>query len=425
MNLFSRTKEFKPKSQPITETMVTDAYKRVNKSSKGKGIDEVSFADFEKEKSNNLYKIWNRMASGSYFPPAVKEVEIPKPGSDKMRVLGVCTIGDRVAQNVGSHHLDKLVDSTFDESSFAYRKEKNAQQALQECKENCWKHAWAVDIDIKGFYDNIDRGLLMEIVREHTDEKWLIMYIERWLNAPFVKKDGTEVQREKGTPQGGVISPILANMYLDKVFDKWFRKYFPELKFERYADDIIIHCYTENQANYILDKAKQRFSDYKLELHPVKTKVVFCKQSNRKGISYPINSFKFLGVQFRPLKRMNKNGKAFQGFSTVVPLSSTVKIGTFIKDLELHRKSKTDMYKLSALINNRIRSWINYFKDWDIHTNCGYFFYRLNTILLKWAKNRYKRLKSKKKAIGLMKRIQRQQPELFAHWKFGFKIANS
>ena len=325
MNLFSRTKEFKPKSQPITETMVTEAYKRVNKSSKGKGIDNVSFSDFEKEKSNNLYKIWNRMASGSYFPPAVREVEIPKPGSDKMRVLGIATIGDRVAQNVGSHYLESLVDSQFDKSSFAYRKDKNAQQALQQCKENCWQYSWVVDMDITGFFDNIDRDLLMEIVREHSTDKWLLMYIERWLNAPFVKKDGTEVQREKGTPQGGVISPILANMYLDKVFDKWFRKHFKELEFERYADDIIIHCNTENQANYILDTAKQRFLDYKLELHPVKTKIVFCKQSNRKGVDYSINSFKFVGVQFRPLRRKTRNGKAFQGFSAVVPLSSTVK----------------------------------------------------------------------------------------------------
>jgi len=424
MNLFSRTEEFKPKSQPITETMVTTAYKRVNKSSKGRGIDNVSFADFEKEKSNNLYKIWNRMASGSYFPPAVKEVEIPKPGSDKMRVLGVGTIGDRVAQNVGSHYLENLIDRTFDKSSFAYRPEKNAQQALQQCKENCWKYAWAVDMDIKGFFDNIDRGLLMEIVREHTQEKWLLLYVERWLNASFVKKDGTEVEREKGTPQGGVISPILANIYLDKVFDKWFGANYPQFEFERYADDIIIHCHTENQAHSILEKSKARFLTYKLELHPVKTKVVFCKQIYRTS-NYPINSFKFLGVQFRPLKLVSRAGKAFQGFSAVVPISSTVKIGTYIKSLELHRKSQTDIYQIAELINNRIRSWINYFKDWDIHTNCGYFFYRLNKILLKWAQKRYKRLKSKRQAIGLIKRIQRQQPDLFAHWKFGFKLANN
>lgn len=423
MNLFSRIEVVKPKSQPITQVMVQDAWKRVNKSSKGRGIDNISIQDFEKNLSDNLYKIWNRMASGSYIPPAVKEVEILKKGSNKTRKLGIGTIADRVAQNVVSTHLEGLVDKKFEESSYAYRKERNAQQALQQCKENCWRYAWVVDLDIKGFFDNIDWDLQLEIVQEHTEEKWVLMYIERWLKTPVVKQDGTQFERTKGTPQGGVISPVLANMYLDKVFDKWFAKHFPKLKYERYADDIIIHCYTENQAKYILDQLHKRFNHYKLELHPEKTKIVFCQQSRfNKGINYPINSFTFLGVQFRPLPFRNRNGQGFQGFSTVVPISSTVKINNFIIEQKLQKKTKQDIYQIADLINHRIQSWINYFRKWDIHTNCGYFFYKLNERLVKWAMNRYKRLKNKKKAYGMLKQIQRQMPHLFVHWKYGFKV---
>lgn len=362
------------------------------------------------------------MASGSYIPPAVKEVEIPKKGSNKTRKLGIGTIADRVAQNVVSTHLEEIVDKTFEESSYAYRKNRSAQQALQKCKENCWRYAWVVDLDIKGFFDNIDWELLMETVREHTDEKWVLMYVERWLKTPVVKKDGTQNQRTKGTPQGGVISPILANMYLDKVFDKWFVKHFPNLQYERYADDVIIHCYTESQANYVLDQLHKRFNEYKLELQPQKTKIAFCQQSKRKGIKYPVTSFKFLGVQFRPLPFKDRNGRGFQGFSSVVPLSSTTKINDFIIEQKLHLKIKLDIYQIAELINHRIQSWINYFRKWDIHTNCNYFFYKLNERLMKWAKKRYKRLKNKKKAYGMLKQIQRQMPDLFVHWKYGFKI---
>lgn len=422
MNLFSKIEDIKPKSQPVTQAMVRHAWRSVNKSSKGTGVDKMSFKEFETDLSGNLYKIWNRMSSGSYFPPPVKETEIRKPDSNKTRKLGISTISDRVAQKVVSEYLTEKADESFESSSFAYRKGLSAQQALQQCKENCWRYAWVIDLDITGFFDNIDWDLLMEIVKEHTEEKWVLMYVERWLTAPVVKPDGTLTERTKGTPQGGVVSPVLANMYLDKVFDKWFAQHFPNLKYERYADDIIIHCYTEQQATYILDQLNARMQTYKLELHPEKTKIVHCKKSNRKG-NYPVTSFNFLGVQFRPLPFKNKKGESFQGFSTVVPLSSTGKIGAFIKGLKLHRRTNIDIYQIANLINQRIRSWINYFRSWDMHTNCDYFFYSLNERLAKWALNRYKRLRnSKKRAYGLLKQIQRQMPNLFVHWQYGFRI---
>ncbi len=236
MDLFSTIETIKSKSQPVTEAMVMNAYKSVKRGGKSGGIDDVSLTDFVKDLRANLYKIWNRMASGSYFPPAVKEVEIPKTDGSK-RKLGIPTLSDRIAQTVVKEHLEKAVDSKFEGNSYGYRKGKSAQTALQKCKENCWKYAWVIDLDIKGFFDNIDRDLLKKEVKQHSHEKWVLMYIERWLNAPIIKKDGRKVERDKGTPQGGVVSPLLANMFLDKVFDKWFLANFEGADFERYADD--------------------------------------------------------------------------------------------------------------------------------------------------------------------------------------------
>ena len=420
MDLFSTIETIKSRSQPVTETMVLNAYKSAKRGGKSVGIDDINFTDFEKDLRANLYKIWNRMASGSYFPPAVKEVEIPKTDGSK-RKLGISTISDRIAQTVVKEYLEKAVDSKFEENSYAYRKGKSAQTALQKCKENCWQYAWVIDLDIRGFFDNIDRDLLMKEVKQHSQEKWVLMYIERWLNAPIIKMDGTKVDRDKGTPQGGVISPLLANIFLDKVFDKWFLNSFEGTDFERYADDVIIHCRSQEQAETILIQVKERFAKYQLELHPAKTKIVYCKQANRRG-NYGVNSFKFLGIQFRPLLVKNKQGKLFQGFSTVVPVSSFKKIGDFIRSQNLRNRTDHDIYQLAVLINDGLSKWFNYFRKWGVHHNCGYFFYRLNQRLIKWAMNRHKRLKNKKKAIGYLRQVQRQMPYLFTHWKYGFSF---
>lgn len=420
MNLFSKIAVIESKSQPVKESMVIEAYKSVKKGGESAGIDGVSFIEFAKDLSGNLYKIWNRMASGSYFPPSVREVEILKTDGTK-RKLGIPTIGDRIAQAVVKEHLEKAVDRKFEENSYGYRKGRSAEAAIKKCKENCWQDAWAIDLDIKGFFDNIDRELLMEAVREHTAEKWVLMNIERWLNASIIKKDGTQLTRDKGTPQGGVISPLLANIFLDKVFDKWFLQTFKVVTFERYADDIIIHCQSQKQAEYILDRVRIRLQNFKLELHPDKTKIVYCKQKNRKE-DYGVNSFKFLGVEFRPQKVKNKQGEFFQGFTSIVPISSLRKIGGYIKSLNLQRQTKLDIYQLSALINGRLTGWFNYFKRWGIYQKCGYFFYKLNQRLIKWAMNRYKRLNTKAKAMGFLRVNQRLNPSLFVHWKYGFCV---
>lgn len=418
MNLFSKIEVIKSKSQPVTEKMVKDAYKSVKEGGESAGIDGLSFNEFGENLSGNLYKILNRMASGSYFPPSVKEVEILKKDG-KMRKLGIPTIGDRIAQTVVKEHLEEAIDSRFEENSYGYRSGRSAEMALQKCKENCWKYAWVIDLDIKGFFDNIDRDLLMEVVKEHAAERWVVMYIERWLNASIVKRDGTEVPREKGTPQGGVISPLLANMFLDKVFDKWFLQTFKGSTFERYADDIIIHVKSQKESEYILERVKERMQEFKLELHPDKTKIVHCKNANRKE-EYGENSFKFLGVKFRPQIVMNKYGKLFLSFTSVVPKSSFTKVGDHIKSMNLQRQTKLDIYQLAALINKRLSGWFNYFKKWGVHKECGYMFYKLNQRLVKWAMNRHKRLDNKIKAIGFLKVHQKQNIKLFAHWENGF-----
>lgn len=420
MELFRTNEVIESKSQPVTEEMVLNAYARVKKGGKGAGIDEMSFEDFDKDTRGNLYKILNRMSSGSYFPPAVKEVEIPKPDG-KTRKLGIPTIGDRIAQTVVKEHLEKTVDAAFEENSYGYRKGKSAQSALQKCKENCWQYAWVIDVDIKGFFDNIDRDLLMDVVREHTSEKWVLMYTERWLLAPIEKGDGTVVKRDKGTPQGGVISPLLANMFLDKVFDKWFKLMCKGADFERYADDIVVHCRTLREAESILARIVRRLSEYKLEVHPEKTKKVYCKQANRDG-DYGENSFTFLGVCYSPLFLKNRYGQMFMGYSTFVPASSFKKLREYIHSLKIRNKTDHNIEQLAELLNGRLTGWFNYFRKWGIHRVCGYFFYRLNQRLIKWAMNRHKRLTSKTKAIGYLRSEQRRKPELFVHWKYGFTL---
>ena len=243
------------------------------------------------------------------------------------------------------------------------------------------------------------------------------MYIERWLNAPIIKKDGTQASRDKGTPH----NKQKVESRKQKVFDKWLLQTFKWIKFERYADDIIIHCQNLKQAEEVLEKVKLRLQTFKLELHPDKTKIVYCKQANRKE-KYGVNSFIFLGVQFRPLKVKDKQGVFFKGFTSVVPKSSSRKIGDYIKRLSLHRQTDRDIYQLAEMINGRLTGWFNYFKKWGIYKACGYFFYKLNQRLTKWAMNRHKRLYNKRKAIGFLKEIQRLNPYLFVHWKYGFPV---
>jgi len=293
----------------ISKKSVMAAWERVKANKGAFGVDEESIEDFVSNLKDNLYKIWNRMSSGTYFPPPVRAVEIPKSDGSK-RLLGIPTVSDRVAQAVVKDYLEAIVEPKFHEDSYGYRPGKSALDAVGVARQRCWHQDWSIDIDIKGFFDNLDHELMMKAIKVHTNEKWIHLCIERWLKAPLQGKDGEQIKRERGTPQGGVVSPLLANIFMHHAFDKWMEKHFPGIKFERFADDILAHCSSLKQAEKVLGEIKIRLRECGLELHPGKTKIVYCKDTGRKG-SYEHESFDFLGYTFRPRRSKKKDEKKY------------------------------------------------------------------------------------------------------------------
>jgi RNA-directed DNA polymerase len=327
----------KAKSYEISKQVVLEAYKKVKANKGAAGIDDESLEAFEENLKNNLYKIWNRMSSGSYLPPAVKGVEIPKK-SGGTRLLGVPTVGDRVAQMVVKIYFEPKVEPYFHENSYGYRPGKSAIQALAVTRHRCWQYDWVLEFDIKGLFDNIDHEMLMKAVCQHTDNPWVILYIQRWLKAPFQMPDGTVKERTKGTPQGGVISPVLANLFLHYVFDKWMDRENPDKPFARYADDAVVHCKSKEDAEELRSSLEKRLAECKLELHPTKTRIVYCKDNNRGG-NYPENTFDFLGYTFRPREARNKYGILFTSFIPAVSNKAKKAIQQTIHDWRLHLMS--------------------------------------------------------------------------------------
>jgi RNA-directed DNA polymerase len=288
----------------ISKKVVWEAWKRVKANHGAAGVDEESIADFEKGVKDNLYKIWNRMSSGCYFPPAVRTVGIPKKDK-RVRLLGIPTVADRVAQMVAKMYLEPVLEPNFHPDSYGYRPGKSAIQAVEVTRRRCWKYDWVLEFDIKGLFDKMDHDLLMRAVRKHTGCKWILLYIERWLKVPFQKEDGTLVERTKGTPQGGVISPLLANLFLHYVLDKWMKRNYPQTPFCRYADDGVVHCRDEAEARLMKEVLENRFKECNLELHSEKTRIIYCKDENRRG-EHPHTKFDFLGFTFRPRRSKNR-----------------------------------------------------------------------------------------------------------------------
>jgi RNA-directed DNA polymerase len=411
----------KAKSYCISKRVVWEAYLRVKANKGAAGVDEESITDFEGDLKNNLYKIWNRMSSGSYFPPPVRTVGIPK-SSGGTRKLGIPTVSDRVAQMVVKMYLEPRLEPYFHPDSYGYRPGKSAVQAVGKARERCWRYDWVLDLDIKGFFDNIDHGLLMKALRKHTKSKWILLYVERWLKAPARLEDGTLTKRDKGTPQGGVISPLLANLFLHYAFDEWMRRNCPSVPFERYADDGIVHCRSERQAQWMKKVIAWRFAQCKLELHPDKTKIVYCKDDDRRG-KYPIEKFDFLGYTFRARKSKNRWGKYFVNFSPAVSDEATKAIRQTIRSWRLHLRSDKRLEDLSRMFNPILRGWINYYSHY--YKSALYPTLRtLDRILMKWAMRKYKKLKGhRRRATYWLGRIAHQQPELFAHWQMGLRPA--
>ena len=341
----------KTKPFDISKHVVWEAYLRVKANKGAAGIDEQSIADFERELKNNLYKIWNRMSSGSYFPPPVRTVSIPKSGGG-LRKLGIPTVGDRIAQMVVKLYLEPEVEAHFHPDSYGYRPGKSALDAVGQARERCWKYDYVIDLDIKGFFDNLEHSLIMRAVKKHTNSEWMLLYIERWLKAPIQLEDGTLVERDHGTPQGSVISPLLANLFMHHAFDKWMQENHPYAPFERYADDVVVHCKSEQQAKYVLTAIAKRLAQCKLELHPEKTKIVYCKYGKRKG-SYEHERFDFLGFTFRPRLSKDKKGRYFVNFSPAISDKAAKTISGTIRSWRLHLRSDRTLEERVPLVARR------------------------------------------------------------------------
>ncbi len=406
----------------ISKWKVKEAYERVKRNKGSSGVDGVTLSAFEENLKDNLYKIWNRMSSGSYFPPPVRRAEIPKKDGS-IRPLGIPTVADRVAQMVVKLYLEPEVDPLFHPDSFGYRPGKSALDAVGSARGRCFKAYWVIDMDIKGFFDNLDHDLMMRAVRRFTDEKWILLYVERWLQAPVMMPDGSMESRGKGTPQGGVISPLLANMFLHLAFDNWMLENFPQIGFERYADDIVVHCVTEKQAKYIKNCIEKRLSICRLELHPVKTKIVYCKKG-RRPLEYPEERFTFLGYDFEPRWNRRQSGQYSLDFTPQVSRDALKEMRRKIRSLRLHCRSDLSLDEIAKWINPMLHGWINYYGAYR-KSALNYVFHQLNSILKKWAMRKHKKLgRSSRKAEYWLGRIARQDPTIFAHWlKLGVKPA--
>ena len=408
----------KTKPYVIAKNIVYEAFLRVKANKGSAGIDEQSLVEFKENLKDNLYKIWNRMSSGSYFPPAVKAVEIPKKVGGT-RVLGIPTVADRIAQMTVELYFEPSVEPFFHVDSYGYRPKKSAIQAIEITRKRCWKYNWVLEFDIKGLFDNIDHDLLMRAVEKHTQIDWVKLYIKRWLRAPFQTKEGIR-ERTSGTPQGGVISPVLANLFLHYAFDKWMAIHYPNNPFARYADDAVIHCKTKEEAKELLEFLDKRMRECKLDLHPDKTKIVYCKDADRKEKHENI-SFDFLGYTFRPRLSKNRWGKYFVNFTPAISNKSKKSIRQKVRDWKLQLKADKELIDLSNMFNPVIQGWINYYGKFyksEMYSALRH----INKSLIMWARRKYKKLaRHKKKAEHFMGRIAKQNPKLFKHWDLGIK----
>jgi len=404
----------KTKPFNIDKKLVYDAYKAVKVNAGAAGVDGQSLEQFAQDLGRNLYKIWNRMSSGSYFPPPVRAVPIPKK-SGGQRILGVPTVADRVAQMVVKQVVERTVEPVFMPDSYGYRPNKSALDAIGVTRERCWKYDWVLEFDIRGLFDNIDHTLLLRAVRKHVKCEWALLYIERWLTAPMELEDGTRVGRTRGTPQGGVVSPVLANLFLHYAFDAWMTREHPDLPWCRYADDGLVHCRTEAEAVALKVALAARLAECHLEMHPDKTKIVYCKDGRRRG-SYPSTQFEFLGYCFRPRGAMNRKHKMFTGFGPQVSASSLKAMRRKIRELRIRRRTHIRLADIAREINPILQGWLNYYGRYSpsgMHSVWKY----VNATLIAWAMRKYKRYNGRKIQAGQMiGSIAIKRRKLFVHW---------
>jgi RNA-directed DNA polymerase len=410
----------KAKSFRIDKRVLWEAWRQVRANQGAAGIDEESVAEFEGDLQGNLYKLWNRLSSGTYMPPPVKAVEIPKTHGRGSRTLGVPTVADRVAQTVAKLYLEPQVEPFFHPDSYGYRPRRSALDAVGACRRRCWKSDWVIDLDLRSFFDSVDHELMLKAVAAHTDERWVLLYVERWLKAPLDRGDGDLRERDRGTPQGSAISPLLANLYLHYAFDSWMAREFPAVSFERYADDVVVHCKDERQARFVLGEIDERLASCHLELNRAKTQIVYCKDSNRHG-SHEHERFDFLGYTFRPRSAHNgQRGELFVSFTPAISDAAAKRIRQRIRGWRVHLWNGTPLKDIARQLNPIVRGWINYYGRF-YPTELVHSLRRIDSYLVRWAVQKYKRLKrSRVRARKFLAIVFAREPELFAHWRLTY-----
>ncbi|MDT0469603.1 group II intron reverse transcriptase/maturase [Streptomyces gibsoniae] len=406
------------KSFDVPKRLVWNAYLKVKANRGAAGVDGQSLEEFEQDEKNNLYKLWNRLSSGSYFPPPVRAVDIPKAGGGT-RSLGVPTVADRIAQTAVAMTLEPDVEQVFHEDSYGYRPRRSALDAVETCKQRCWRNPWVIDLDIQGFFDNVPHGPIIAAVERHTNLPWVLLYVKRWLVAPVQRPDGTLVRREKGTPQGSAISPLLSNLFMHYAFDAWLAREYPAIRFERYGDDAVVHCVSEKQANFVRGIIERRLLQFGLRLHPEKTRVVYCKQEGRER-EFPVTEFTFLGYAFRPRAARLRDGRLKTGFLPAVSKTAMKSMARTIRSWRLGRWTELSFQEIAAMINPVVAGWINYYGRFYKSRLIRFLEQQINPFLVKWARRKYKRYRrASRKARRRLAEIASAFPGMFAHWKHG------
>jgi RNA-directed DNA polymerase len=406
------------KSFAITKRMVYEAWKRVKANRGAAGIDDETIAKFEGNLGGNLYKLWNRLSSGSYFPPPVKEVEIPKR-SGGVRVLGVPTVADRIAQAVVRERLEPLLEPHFDPDSYGYRPGRSAKDAVRVTRERCWKYSWVLEFDIKGAFDNLNHDLMMKAVRKHANCRWVELYVERWLKAPSMTNAGELRARDRGTPQGGVISPLLMNLFMHYAFDSWLRKADPSAVFARYADDAVVHCLSEKHALRLKSLIAERLAACGLELHAGKTRIVYCRDSNRRQ-SYPITQFTFLGFTFRARGARAPSGGFFSSFLPAVSRDAAKRMRQQIRSWRLPLRSPATIADLSASCDSIMTGWWNYYGSF-YGSAMGTIYEHFDRALAFWVRRKFKPLaRHRARSFRWVSDMASREPHHFIHWRLGY-----
>ncbi|WP_264686617.1 group II intron reverse transcriptase/maturase [Wolbachia endosymbiont (group B) of Rhopobota naevana] len=407
----------KTKFFDIPKQLIWRAYKQVSKNKGAAGVDEVSITKFEENLKDNLYKLWNRMSSGSYFPEPVKAVAIPKDTGGQ-RILCVPSVFDRIAQTAATMYLEPLVEPKFHEDSYGYRPNKSALDAVYTARKRCWKNDWTVDLDISGFFDNLDHDLALQAIKKHTDCKWVILYVERWMKAPIQQADGSRVTRDKGVPQGGSISPIISSIFMHHAFDMWMKQNYPTVPFERYVDDAIVHCRTKRQAGFMKVMIEERLAKCKLKLHPEKTQIVYSKDDDRKE-QFPKQSFDFLGYTFRPRVAKNKMRNYFISFLPAISNKAKKKIKKTIKSWRIHRITWTTLEEISKKIDPIVRGWFQYYGRFyksEMYPSLR----NIERYLIRWVRTKYKKLRDHGRlAKQFLGKVRKRSPSIFYHWTLG------